>query len=58
MTYTDFLQKAALAFAANNSLPKEDFTPEYYTTLICNLAEQLTNKVAEKAEFEPEYCLK
>ena len=55
MTRTEFLHKAAITFAANTSLPKEDFTPEHYTTLICNLAEQLTNKVAEKAEFEPEY---
>lgn len=55
MTRTEFFQKAALIFADNNSLPKEDFTPDYYTTLICNLAEHLTNKVAEKAEFEPEY---
>jgi hypothetical protein len=57
MTRTEFLHKVALAFAANNSLPKEDFSPEYYTTLICNLSEQLTNKVAEKAEFDIEFGL-
>lgn len=55
MTRTEFLHKAAIVFAANTSLPKEDFTPKYYTTLICNLAEHLTNKVAEIAEFELEY---
>lgn len=55
MTRTEFFHKTAITFANNCNLPKADFTPEYYTDLICNLAESLTNKVAEKADFDPEY---
>ena len=55
MTRSEFLHKGAITFANNCTLLKGDFTPEYYTDLICNLAESLTNKVAEKADFDPEY---
>ena len=57
MTRTDFLHNVAIAFANNCSLAKENFSTEYCTTLICSLAEQLTDKVAEKAGFDPEYQL-
>ena len=55
MTKTEFIHKVAIAFAANNSLVKENFTTEYCTKLICDLSEQLANKVEEKAGFDIEY---
>lgn len=55
MTKTEFIHKAAIAFASNNSLVKDNYTPEYCTTLICELSEQLADKVAEKAEFDLEF---
>lgn len=57
MTRTEFFHNVAIAFANNCSLAKENFSTEYCTTIICSLAEQLTDKVAQKAEFDPEYRL-
>jgi hypothetical protein len=55
MTRTEFLHQAAIVFASNSALAKEEFTTEHCTNIICDLAEKLTNKVAEKADFDPEY---
>ncbi len=57
MTRTDFIHKAAVAFASNSALAKENFSTDYCTKLICDLATQLANKVGEIAEFDPEYSL-
>ncbi len=57
MTKTDFLHKAALNFASNSALVKEEFTTEYCTKLITQMAAELTDRVEEVANFETEYQL-
>ena len=57
MTRTEFYIKACIAFANNGAIVKENFSTDYCVNLITNLAEKLTDKVAESADFDPEYQL-
>ena len=45
MNKTEFYKKAAIAFASNCSIAKENFNSEYCVNIICDLATKLTNKV-------------
>ena len=57
MTRTEFYQKTCIAFASNGAIVKENFSTDYCINLITSLAEKLTEKVAESADFDPEYLL-
>ena len=55
MTRTEFYLKACIAFATNSKVIRDNLTAEQHVSNIHYLAEQLTNKVAEKAEFDLEF---
>lgn len=57
MTRTEFYLKACIAFAGNNKLMADNLTAAQYINNITGLAEALTLKVEESADFEPEYSL-
>jgi hypothetical protein len=55
MTRTEFYIKTCIAFASNGAIVKENYSTDYCINLITSLAEKLTEKVAESADFDPEY---
>lgn len=57
MTRTDFYIKACLVFAGNEKMLPDSLTIAQCIENITNLAEALTLKVEESADFEPEYQL-
>lgn len=56
MTRTEFLHKAALAFASNSNLAQEQFTTDHCARIICDLAEKLTEKVEAVSDFDTEFA--
>ena len=57
MTRTEFYLKACIAFATNIKVIRDNLTAEQHVSNIHYLAEQLTAKVSESADFAPEYSL-
>ena len=57
MTRTEFYLKACIAFATNSKVIRDNLTAEQHVSNIHYLAEQLTAKVSESADFDPEYSL-
>ena len=57
MTRTNFYLNACIAFAHNSGLIQEGFSDDYCVKLITGLAEKLTEKVGENADFEPEFAM-
>ena len=57
MTRTEFYLKACIAFATNGRTLPDSLTAAQCIENITNLAEALTLKVEESADFEPEYQL-
>lgn len=57
MTRTEFYLQACIAFATNSKVIRDNLTPEQHVSNIHYLAEMLTEKVAESADFDPEYQL-
>lgn len=57
MTRTEYYLKATLALASNSKVIRDNLTPEQHVSNIHYLAEMLTSKVAESADFDPEYQL-
>ena len=57
MTRTEFYLKACIAFATNGNVIRDNLTVEQHVRNIHYLAEKLTAKVSESADFEPEYSL-
>ena len=57
MTRTDFYMKACISFATNSKVIRENLTAEQNVSNIHYLAEALTSKVEESADFDPEYKL-
>ena len=57
MTRTGFYLNACIAFAHNSGLIQEGFSDDYCVKLITGLAEKLTEKVGENADFEPEFAM-
>ena len=57
MTRTDFYLKACISFATNSKVIRENLTAELNVSNTHYLAEALTSKVEESADFDPEYKL-
>ena len=57
MTRTEYYLKATLALASNSKVIRDNLTAAQCINNITGLAEALTLKVEESADFEPEYSL-
>jgi hypothetical protein len=57
MTKTDFFLQACIAFARNNKVLAENLSVAQCINNITALAEALTLKVEESADFDPEFLL-
>ena len=57
MTRTDFYLRACIAFATNSKVIRDNLSAEQHVSNIHYLAEKLTTKVEESADFDPEYKL-
>ena len=55
MTRTDFFIQACIAFASNDKVLTENLTAAQCINNITGLAEALTLKVEESADFDPEF---
>ena len=55
MTRTDFYLQACIAFAGNNKVLAEKLTAAQCIEIITALAEAVTLKVEESADFDPEF---
>ena len=57
MTRTEFYLKACIAFATNDKVIRDNLTVEQHVSNIHYLAEELTSKVSEYVDVDPEYSL-
>ena len=57
MTRTEFYLNACIAFASNEKVIRDNLTVEQHVSNINYLAEELTSKVSESVDFDPEYSL-
>ena len=57
MTRTDFYLQVCIAFASNDKVLADNLTATQCINNITGLAEALTLKVSESADFDPEYSL-